>query len=108
MKLSKLAEVFSGVEITRANLDPTAGEPYRLIQCHDLMGLPFGEFANDRRSQLPLRTHHCDPHQAAREVWFTVNALMRASSNTPSQRATTTVAMQLPMTFTAVRPMSMI
>ena len=33
---------------------------------------------------------------------------IRASSKTPSQRATTTEATQLPMTFTAVRPMSRI
>ncbi len=33
---------------------------------------------------------------------------MRASSKTPSQRATTTDATQLPITLTAVRPMSRI
>ena len=36
------------------------------------------------------------------------NSRIFSSSNTPSQRATTAVAMQLPMTFTDVRPMSRI
>ena len=65
-------------------------------------------FVDDRRAELPARTDDRNPHQAARDVVSPANARIFASSNTPSQRATTAVAMQLPMTFTAVRPMSMI
>ncbi len=48
---------------------------------------------------------HPPSHQAARFVPAT-KAFIFSSSNTPSQRATTAVEMQLPITFTAVRPMS--
>lgn len=37
MKLLELATVFKGIAITKANLDPTAGAPYRVIQCHDMI-----------------------------------------------------------------------
>ena len=49
--------------------------------------------------QLSGGADHHDLHAAC---------FIRVSSNTPSQRATTTEATQLPMTFTAVRPMSRI
>src|SRR5882672_9104981 len=62
----------------------------------------------DRGAQLAARTGDDNPHQAAREAPSSPNDRIRSSSSTPSQRATTAVAMQLPMTFTAVRPMSMI
>ena len=65
-------------------------------------------FVGDRSTELPARTDDRNAHQAARDVVSRANARIFASSNTPSQRATTAVAMQLPMTFTAVRPMSMI
>ena len=51
--------------------------------------------AQDRGPQLTAGADDDNPHQAG-------------LSSTPSQRATTTVAMQLPITLTAVRPMSMI
>ena len=59
---------------------------------HVVAGLAL---AQDRRPELTSRADDGNAHQAG-------------LSSTPSQRATTTVAMQLPMTFTAVRPMSMI
>jgi hypothetical protein len=37
-RLGEFAAVFEGIETTPANLDPGVGEPYRLIQCCDLMG----------------------------------------------------------------------
>jgi hypothetical protein len=37
MKLLELATVFKGIAITKANLDPTAGAPHRVIQCHDMI-----------------------------------------------------------------------
>ena len=37
VKLGKLAQVFEGVRTTIANLDPAVGEPYRIIQCCDLV-----------------------------------------------------------------------
>ena len=63
---------------------------------------------DDRGAELPVGADHRDPHQAALDSMPPANARIRSSSNTPSQRATTAVAMQLPITFTAVRPMSMI
>src|SRR5262249_14530975 len=57
-------------------------------------------------AQLTTSTCDSDAHQAAFSGLAAANAHIRESSNTPSQRATTTVAMQLPMTFTAVRPIS--
>ena len=64
-------------------------------------------FVNDGGPELAPGTEHGYAHHAAL-TGAAPNARIRPSSNTPSQRATTTVAMQLPMTFTAVRPMSMI
>src|SRR5262249_4939568 len=70
---------------------------------------------NDRRAQLSLRPNNRNPQtrsvgcrlaDRAHAAFSTANSRMRLSSNTPSHRATTAVAMQLPMTFTAVRPMS--
>src|SRR4029077_647930 len=61
--------------------------------------VPTRALVNDRRTKLSARADDRDAHQAARSA---VNARIRASSNTPSHRATTAVAMQLPMTFTAV------
>ena len=61
------------------------------------------EAAHHRAAQLSAGAdnQHLRRHAALnRRIW--------SSSNSPSQRATTTVAMQLPITFTAVRPMSMI
>ncbi len=73
---------------------------------HDLVaGTTLG---HDRCAKLPCRSDHHNPHQAALDPRSAANAFIRSSSNTPSQRATTAVAMQLPMTLTAVRPMSMI
>ncbi len=63
-------------------------------------------FVDQGSAKLSFCARNRDSHQAAfRGV---ENVRMRSSSNTPSQRATTAVAMQLPITFTAVRPMSMI
>src|SRR2546428_6293376 len=72
-------------------------------QRHRLMGLP--ELFGNSAAELAARARHDDAHQAA---FSTLNFRICASSNTPSQRATTAVAMQLPITFTDVRPMSMI
>ncbi len=70
----------------------------------DLMGR--SAFVYDRGRELPARADDRNPHQAALDEPEASNARIRSSSNTPSQRATTAVAMQLPMTLTAVRPMS--
>ena len=75
-------------------------------QGNDLV--PGREFVNDGGPELASSAGDRDPHHAALYVRSVANAFIRASSKTPSQRATTTAAMQLPITFTAVRPMSMI
>ena len=62
------------------------------------------EVLDHRGAELAARAGHDDAHQAAA---FS-KARICESSNTPSQRATTAVAMQLPITFTDVRPMSRI
>ena len=65
------------------------------------------EHAGHGAGELARRAgdEHPPSHQAARFVPAT-KAFIFSSSNTPSQRATTAVEMQLPITFTAVRPMS--
>ena len=68
----------------------------------------LGAFVRHGGGELAARSHDRNPHHAALDDPDTSNARIRSSSNTPSQRATTAVAMQLPITFTAVRPMSMI
>jgi len=68
----------------------------------------IGAFVHHRGGELPACADNRNPHQAALEALVPSNTRIRSSSNTPSQRATTAVAMQLPITFTAVRPMSMI
>ena len=71
-------------------------------------------FAPARKILISKKAYSVQPG-ATKKVVLTVrkparkpaaNACIRRSSNTPSQRATTAVAMQLPITFTAVRPMS--
>jgi len=57
---------------------------------------------NDGRTELSTRADDRNPHAA----FSILNFCICASSNTPSQRATTAVAMQLPITLTAVWPMS--
>src|SRR5262249_10135736 len=59
-------------------------------------------------AELAARADNGDAHQATRDETPASTARICASSSTPSHRATTAVAMQLPITFTAVRPMSMI
>ena len=77
-----------------AHVELLAGERDRFVR--------RATFVHDGGAKLPARANDGNPHAA-----FSIeNFRIRASSNTPSHRATTAVAMQLPMTFTAVRPMS--
>ncbi len=75
----------------------------RAVERHDLVARRA--FMDDGGAELAPRAGDDDAHQAALSA---ANARIFSSSSTPSQRATTAVAMQLPITFTAVRPMSMI
>ncbi len=76
----------------------------RAIERHDLV---MPALLHDRSAELPAGADHGDAHHAAFSP-SAANARICSSSSTPSQRATTAVAMQLPITLTAVRPMSMI
>src|SRR5205814_8901921 len=81
----------------------------RMVRCTELGAHDRDDFVcrgagmSDGGSKLTTRANHRNPHQAALSI---ANIRIRSSSNTPSQRATTAVAMQLPITLTAVRPMS--
>ena len=83
----RVESLFGGV----GDVDLAAGQ-----RCH-LVGA--GPPLDGDASELAGGADHHDLHAAC---------FIRASSKTPSQRATTTEATQLPMTFTAVRPMSRI
>jgi len=76
----------------------------------DVVALRRGrEIMHDGGTQLSASANNDDSHdQATFARRSCANACIRSSSSTPSHRATTAVAMQLPITFTAVRPMSMI
>ncbi len=84
------------------SLMSSSARPKAVVSCD------AGALVDERRAELTSRANHRDAHQAALDSAPWAKARIRSSSKTPSQRATTAVAMQLPMTLTAVRPMSMI
>src|SRR5476649_1216507 len=112
MILGAVDIVVAGAVDDRLRRDSTEDRPHRhivgdveiLVRQRDHV-VSVRALVNNGGTKLTARADHRDAHQAARPA---ANARIRASSNTPSHRATTTVAMQLPMTFTDVRPMSMI
>jgi hypothetical protein len=62
VKLKDLAEVFGGVITTKANLHPTSGEPYWIVQGHDLASGEIAPRRMLRRVYLP----HVEPTLAIR------------------------------------------
>ena len=76
----------------------------QVFRCRDVTERLLGFARIPKRELAPVDAAH-----AAREALpSAANLCICSSFSTPSQRATTAVAMQLPITFTAVRPMSMI